>query len=87
MNTLSSKEYDRPVIQSKWIIIGYQTKYWMEIPWKKNCGKTQLRWVDNNRREYLLLLKIKGWRKLAGYSDIWRGTVDKAREKCRLLYH
>lgn len=30
MNILISKEYNRPVIQSKWIILGYQTEYWME---------------------------------------------------------
>jgi hypothetical protein len=36
MNILSSKEYNRPVIQSKWIILEYRTKYWMENSMKED---------------------------------------------------
>jgi hypothetical protein len=32
-------------------------------------------------------MKIKISRKLARDRDIWRGTAEKAREKCGLLYH
>jgi hypothetical protein len=45
-----------------------------------------LRWEDNNRRDSSLLLNIKGWKKLAGDRDIWRGTGEEAREKCGLLH-
>jgi hypothetical protein len=30
---------------------------------------------------------MKGWRKLARDRDIWRGTIEDAREKCGLLHH
>jgi hypothetical protein len=39
---------------------------------RRPVGRPRLRWKDNIRRDFSLLLNIKGWRKLAGDRDIWR---------------
>jgi len=35
----------------------------------------------------LLLLNIRGWKRIAGDSDVWRRFVEEARERCRQSCH
>jgi hypothetical protein len=50
-------------------------------------GRQRLRWEDNVRRDSLLLLNIRGWRRWAGDRDIWRRTIEEARADvgCRAI--
>jgi hypothetical protein len=45
---------------------------------RRPVGRPRLRWEDNIRRESLLLLHIRGWRRWAGDRDIWRRTIEEA---------
>jgi len=38
---------------------------------RRYVGKLQLRW-EHIRRDFLLLLNTRGWRRLAGGRNIWR---------------
>jgi hypothetical protein len=50
-------------------------------------GRRRLREEDNIRRDFLLLLNVKGWRRLAGHRDIWRRTIEDARVRLGLSRH
>jgi hypothetical protein len=39
--------------------------------------RPRLRWEDIIRRDSLLLLNIRGWRRWAGDRDIWRRTTEE----------
>jgi hypothetical protein len=49
-------------------------------------GRPQLRWTDI-RRDSILLLNIRGWRRVAGNRDIRRQTIEQASTQCRLSHH
>jgi hypothetical protein len=53
---------------------------------RRPVGRPQLRWEDNMRRDSLLLLNIRGWRRWAGDRDIWRQTIEEARAQCGLSH-
>jgi hypothetical protein len=42
---------------------------------RRPVGRPRLRWEDI-RRDSLLLLNIRGWRRWTGDRDIWRRTVE-----------
>jgi hypothetical protein len=54
---------------------------------RRPVGRPRLRWEDNIRRDSLLLLNIRGWRRRAGDSDIWRRTIEEARARCGMSSH
>jgi hypothetical protein len=54
---------------------------------RRPVGRPRLRWEDNIRRESLLLLHIRGWRRWAGDRDIWRRTIEEARARRELSRH
>jgi hypothetical protein len=57
--------------------------YWRGRP----LGRPWLRWKDKIRRDSLLLLNIRGCRRLAGDRDIWTQTVEEVRARCGLSRH
>jgi hypothetical protein len=48
----------------------------------RRVGRPRLRWEDNISRDSLLLLNIRGWRRLTGGRDIWRPGSDAG---CRAI--
>jgi hypothetical protein len=54
---------------------------------RRPVERPRLRWEDNIRRDSLLLLNIRGWRRRAGDRDIWRRTIEEARVRCGLSRH
>jgi hypothetical protein len=46
---------------------------------RRPVGRPRLRWEDNIRRDSLLLLNIRGWRRWGVDRDIWRRTTEEAR--------
>jgi hypothetical protein len=50
-------------------------------------GRPRQRWEDNMRRDSLLLLNIRGWKRLAGDNDIWGRFVEEVRERCGQSCH
>jgi hypothetical protein len=57
-----------------------------EFHGRRPVGRPRPRWEDN-RRDSLLLLSIRGWRRWAWDSDIWRRTIEEARARCGLSRH
>jgi hypothetical protein len=51
---------------------------------RRPVGRPRLRWEDNIRRDSLLLLNIRGWRRWAGYRDVWRRTIEEVKARCGL---
>jgi len=39
---------------------------------RRPVGRPRLRWKDKIRKNFSLLLNIRGWRRLAGAGDNWR---------------
>jgi hypothetical protein len=53
---------------------------------RRPVGRPRLRWKDIIRRDSLLL-NIRGWRRWAGDSDVWRRTIEEDRTRCGLSRH
>jgi hypothetical protein len=51
---------------------------------KIHVRRPQMRWVDNITRDSSLLLNVRGWRRLAGNSDVWTQIIKEASTQCRL---
>jgi hypothetical protein len=58
-----------------------------EFHGRRPVGRPRLRWEDSIRRDSLLLLNVRGWRRRAGDRDIWRRTTEEARARCGLSHH
>jgi hypothetical protein len=54
---------------------------------RRPVGRPRLRWEDNIRRDSLLLLNVRGWRRGAGDRDIWRRTIEEDRARRGLSRH
>ena len=46
---------------------------------RRPVGRPRLRWKDKIRKNFSLLLNIRGWRRLAGAGDNWRWTSGRTR--------
>jgi hypothetical protein len=54
---------------------------------RRPVGRPRLRWEDNIKRDSLLLLNRRGWRRWAGDRDIRRRTIEEIRARRGLSRH
>lgn len=54
---------------------------------RRPVGRPRLRWEENIKRDFSLLLSIRGWRRLEGAREMWKRTTEVARARCGLSCH